>query len=112
MKTRKRNVAVAAACLLMSGTAAAWEEGVIVDFGGQSYEGWSGITQPAVPSHEARAGDCRPAADTAGCEGALPVRGATSAAVAAPCWPLGDTGSCAPVHPAGDAPAAVSSSDR
>lgn len=61
MKARNWKAGLVVAGLLLAGPAAAWEEGVIVDFGGQTYEGWSGITAPQpAPVPAAGAAVCRP----------------------------------------------------
>jgi hypothetical protein len=59
MKTLNWKAGVIVAGLLLAGPAAAWDEGVIVDFGGQSYEGWSGI-RPASPEPGAESRPCWP----------------------------------------------------
>jgi hypothetical protein len=106
MKTLKRDVAVAVACLFVSGTALAWQEGVIVDFGGQSYEGWSGIVQPATAGSQPQAGEpgCRPMGATGKCESAAPALSGAAVPERADC---ADTGVCPRDRDARETPSAA-----
>jgi hypothetical protein len=82
MKTRNWKAGIVVAGLLLAGPAAAWEEGVIVDFGGQSYEGWSGITAPQ-PAPATEAAVCWPFTEDGGdCGAHVAARNAARAATA------------------------------
>ena len=102
MNARSWKVAIVVGGLLLGSRAFAWEEGVIVDFGGQSYEGWSGISQPATPG---------PRASVSGND-ALPVQGHVPAAPETKCRATGDGSNCAPARDRDDSPGALSSSAR